>query len=337
MIVEIPLSVEAGRKVGFVLSDEQFPITQLVEWGEAAERAGFDAVWGSDHFQPWQHEQGHSGFAWITLAAVGQRTKRVAMGTGVTCPTYRFHPSMVAHGFASLGMLYPGRIWLGVGTGEAINEEAATGQWGGYKERAARLVEAVQLIRELWTGEVVNHEGQYYTTRSAKLYDVPPEPIPIYAGVQGKQSMRLAGEHTDGLITDAVSALKPELRAAFEEGARAAGKDPSTMPVIAESWVFVGNEDEARKYAALWRFMPKALESYTDNPDPRDIQRRADLEVPLEQVYGDWAIGEDPRVHIEAIRKLYDGGVTTVIVHSPQEDQERVIDFYGKKVLPELR
>ena len=188
----MPLSVEAAPTIGFVLSNEQFPAPQLVELAVAAEKAGFDALWNSDHFQPWQDNEGHSALAWLTLAAVGQRTQRAAMGTGITCPTYRYHPSMVAHGFATLGLLYPGRVWLGVCTGEAINEEAATGQWGGYTERAERLVEAVKLICELWTGEVVNFQGKYYTTRSAKLYDVPPQPIPIYFGVQGKKSMRMA-------------------------------------------------------------------------------------------------------------------------------------------------
>jgi len=236
-----------------------------------------------------------------------------------------------------LGVLYPGRIWLGVGTGEAINEEAATGQWGNYKERAERLVEAVQLIRELWTGEVVSFQGKYYTTKSTKLYDVPSQPVPIYFGVQGKKSMRMAGEHGDGLITDAGSVMKQELRAAFEEGVRTAGKDPASMPIIAEAWVVAGNEDEARKGAELWRFSAKSGEGYTNNPDPRDIQRLARQEVPLEQVYSNWIIGENPNAHIEGIQKLFDAGVTTVIVHSPQEDQEAVIDFYGKRVLPEFR
>ena len=128
------LSVASGPNIGYVLSDEQFPITQLVQLGEAAERAGFDAVWSSDHFQPWQDNEGHSAFAWLTLAAVGQRTRNVIMGTGVTVPIYRYRPAIVAQGFASLGLLYPGRIFLGVGTGEAINEEAATGESESSKE-----------------------------------------------------------------------------------------------------------------------------------------------------------------------------------------------------------
>src|SRR5688500_4723952 len=148
--------------VGFVLSHEQFAQPELVELGVAAEEAEFDMIWCSDHFHPWMDNQGHSGQAWMTIAALGQRTERIAMGTGVTCPTYRYHPAIVAQSFASLGVLYPGRIFLGVGSGEAVNEQAATGQWGGYDERAERLEEAVMLIRELWSGKWVKHDGRYY-------------------------------------------------------------------------------------------------------------------------------------------------------------------------------
>jgi TAT-translocated FGD2 family F420-dependent dehydrogenase len=331
------LSVASGPNIGYVLSDEQFPIARLLEVGVAAEKAGFDAVWSSDHFQPWQDNEGHSAFAWLTLAALGQRTNRVVMGTGVTVPIYRYPPAIVAQGFATLGQLYPGRIFLGVGTGEAINEEAATGQWAAYSERAERMVEAVEIIRKLWTGDVINHQGKYYTIKTAKLYDLPPQPVPIYIAAGGKKSMRLAGENGDGLITGADTAMKPEFRAAFFEGARAAGKDPASMPIIAETWIIAGGEDEARKYAPLWRFSPRASKDYTDNPDPRDIQRRAERDVPLEEVYEKWIVSPDPKVHIDALKKLLDGGITTLILHSPQEDQQAVIDFYAKSVLPELR
>lgn len=333
----LALSVESGPHIGYVLSDEQFPVTELVEIGEAAEKAGFDAVWSSDHFQPWQDNEGHSALAWLTLAAVGQRTKRVVMGTGVTVPTYRYRPAIVAQGFATLGQLYPGRVFLGVGTGEAINEEAATGEWGNYTERADRMVEAIRLIRKLWSGEIVDYSGKYYTTKSAKLYDLPSVPVPIYVAAGGRKSMRLAGEHGDGLITDAGSAMKSELRAAYEEGARALSKDPKTMPIIVEAWAIVGDEDEARKYAPLWQFAPRSYKEYTDNPDPRDIERRAQRDVPLEEVYAEWTVSNDPKVHIDALKKLIDGGVTTLFVHSPQKNQQAVIDFYAKRVLPELK
>ena len=139
----------SGPGVGFVLSHEQFPTAQLVDQAQAAEQAGFRYLWASDHIQPWQDNEGHSMFPWITLALVGQRTKHVPFGTGVTCPVYRYHPATVAHAFASLAILYPGRVFLGLGTGERLNEQAATTQFGPYHERHDRLVEAIQLIRQL--------------------------------------------------------------------------------------------------------------------------------------------------------------------------------------------
>ncbi len=325
------------RAIGFVLSCEQFSITDLLDFGEAAERAGFDGLWSSDHFQPWQDNEGHADLAWLTLAAVSQRVSRSVAGTGITCPTYRYNPAIVAQAWGTLSALYPGRLWLGVGTGEAINELASGGGWGDYQERAARLVEAVELIRKLWTGEVVNHDGQYYQTQSAKLYALPAQPIPIFIAAGGPKSARLAGTHGDGLITDPESVTKPQIRGNFEEAARAAGKDPSTMPIVVEHWVVVGNRADAEKGARLWRFSPKATKNYTDDPDPRDIQRRAETEVPLEDVYRNWLISTDPDQHAQAIRDLFDKGITHVFVHSAQDDQHKVIDFFGQQVLPQLR
>jgi len=147
-------------QIGYVAAHEQFPGPELVEYGVLAEQAGFDIMWASDHFHPWQHNQGHATQAWLTLAALGQRTQRIVMGTGVTCPTYRYNPAIVAQTFASLGVFYPGRVFLGVGTGEALNEAPSGGGWGPYKERAARLREALTLIERLWTEDWVTYRGQ---------------------------------------------------------------------------------------------------------------------------------------------------------------------------------
>lgn len=332
----VALSRSGGINIGFVLSQEQFPITQLLKYGQMAEQAGFDCIWTSDHWQPWQDNQGHAGQAWVTLAALGVQTSKLKMGTGVTCPTYRYNPAIVAQAFASLGMLYPGRVFLGVGAGEALNESASGGGWGEYQERAGRLVEAVELIRRLWTGEMVDHSGRYYNV-NGKLYDVPTPQVPIYIAASGPDSMHLAGKHGDGLVSDGETATNPQMKAAFERGAREAGKDPSTMPVLAEFFMFVGEEEEAKKYAELWRFLPKAWETYVENPDPRDIERRAQQEVPIEDVLKKMKIGSDPQVHIEALQKLIDGGVSTIFVHSAQPDQERAIEFYSKEVLPKLK
>jgi TAT-translocated FGD2 family F420-dependent dehydrogenase len=322
--------------VGFVLSDEQFSPIELVEWGVAAEQAGFDMVWCSDHFHPWQDNQGHSGLAWITLAALGQRQNRIPMGTGVTCPTYRYNPAIVAQGFATLATLYPGRIFLGVGSGEAVNELPTTGQWHEYEARSKRLVEAVTLIRHLWQGNWVDFRGDYYQVQEAKLYDPPPQMIPIYIAASGPESMRLAGHYGDGLVTGAENLDKEESMNAFREGAEKAGKDVDHLPITVEAWAFVGSKADAQKAAEKWRFAPKASEKFVDNPDPRDIQKQATAKVSIEEATKGWAIGDDPNLHIAALQKLIDGGATNIFVHSPQEDQGRMIDFYGEHVLPNI-
>ena len=330
---------EGAPKFGFVLSHEQFRTPDLLDFAVGAEQAGFDEIWMSDHFQPWQDNEGHAMFPWLTMALVGERTSKIVFGTGVTCPTYRHHPSQVAQVFASLGVLYPGRVFLGAGTGEALNELAATGQWAPYEERSARWVEAIELIRKLWKGDWIEHKGDYYQVPIAKLYDVPDQPVPVFMAASGPKSARLVGQHADGWITGAADLLKkPQLKEAFQEGARAAGKDPATMPVRAETFVVVGGEEEATYAAKRWNFTPK---SWTKNllwePDPRKIERKAADEISLKEVSKDWPVSEDPAVHVEAIQKVIDAGASHVYIHSGQADQHNVIEFYGDKVLPLLR
>ena len=326
-------ALRAGM-IGYMLAHEQFTVPELTDLGTAAEQAGFDFLAASDHFQPWQANEGHSGAAWVTLAALGARASRVAMGTFVTCPTLRYSPAIVAEAFASLSLLYPGRIFLGVGSGEALNEQAATGLWPDWDERWERLTEAIAIIRRLWTGQHVRHHGKYYAV-DARLYDPPPVSIPILTAANGEKSMRLAGEHGDGLITD--PATWKEHRGAWEAGARKAGKDPEAMLVVAEKFAVVGGKSEAEQAGELWRFIPKAFESYFGIGDPVEIQRRAADEVPMDELLGEWAVGTDPQVHIEAIEELFDSGIKVVNIHLGQNDQQRAIEFYGSKVLPALR
>lgn len=334
-----PQSAGSRPSFGFVLSHEQFQTQDLVEFGVLAEQAGFDEVWVSDHSHPWQDNQGHSMFPWLTMALVGARTERIIIGTGVTCPLYRHHPTQVAQAFASLGVLYPGRIYLGVGTGEALNEMAFTRQFGPYQERAERWVEAIELIRQLWSGEWLSHDGPYYQAPETRLYDVPEVPVPIYMAASGPNSAQLAGEYGDGWITGAADLKqKPELLRAFQESARANGKDPALLPVRVETLVAVGNEEVARAAASLWHFQPKAwTRDFLYDGDPRSIQRKAEEQIPLEEVYQDWPISEDPAVHQQALRQVLDAGATHVYVHSGQQDQRKVIEFYGSEVLPALR
>jgi TAT-translocated FGD2 family F420-dependent dehydrogenase len=320
--------------IGYMLAHEQFPLPGLVDIGAAAARSGFDLLATSDHFQPWQANEGHSGEAWVTLAALGARAPGPWMGTTVTCPTFRYNPAVVAEAFASLDRLYPGRIFLGVGSGEALNEQAATGEWPRWAERWERLIEAIDIIRALWRGGPVSHRGAHYSV-DARLYDPPARPIPLLTAANGRKSMRLAGRYGDGLVTDPKTwkEHKPE----WEAGAREAGKDPADMPVLVEHYVVVGDDATARQAAELWRFGPKAFKGYYDIPDPAEIQRRAEAEIPLEKVMAEWPIGFDPEPHLRAIRELFDSGAWIVNVHAGQPDQARVLDFYATQVLPRLR
>ena len=317
----------------FMLGHEQFTAPELVRLGTLASRSGFHILSSSDHLQPWQANQGHAGQAWVTMAALGAQAHGW-MGTTVTCPTFRYNPAVVAQAFASLSQLYPGRVFLGVGSGEALNEQVATGVWPKWQERWDRLIEAITIIRELWTGQDVSFKGKYYNV-NARLYDPPAKPIPLLTAANGKKSMRLAGQHGDGLVTDPLSWKK--YKTEWEEGARASGKDPASMPVLIEQYVVVGDQQTGRQAAELWRFGPKAWKGLYNVPSPVEIQRKADAETKIEEVTQSWPISTDPAVHVKKMRELFDSGATIVNVHSGQPDQARVIEFYGSHVLPAFK
>ena len=317
--------------VGYVLSHEQFTTAQLVDQAQAAEQAGFGYLWASDHIQPWQDNEAHAMFPWITLALVGQRTSHIPFGTGVTCPIYRYHPTTVAQGFASLAVLYPGRVFLGVGTGERLNEQAATTAFGPYQERHDRLVEAIQLIRQLWSGQRISFQGRYFQTNQLKIYDPPPSPPAIFVAAGGPKSAHLAGQYGDGWITQSSDIRNQKLLGAFQQGARDSNRDPATLGKRAEMFAVVGSQDEINRAAELWRFTAGAV----DQPNPVDIQRAAEVH-PLDKVSERWTTGTDPATHISALQGVLDAGATP-FMHFPQQDPTAAIDFYRTQVLSRLR
>jgi len=330
----LPMGSFHKGMIGFQLAHEQFTVPQLVELGVACEEAGFDLLAVSDHFQPWQANEAHSGLAWVTMSAIGQRTRRIWMGTTVTCPTFRYNPAVVAEAFASLSLLTPGRIFLGLGSGEALNELAATGTWPKWPERSERLVEAADIIRKMWEGQQVEHEGKYFKV-NARLYDPPAQRIPLMMAGNGPKAMRRVGQYADGLITDPKT--WKQHKSEFEGGAKDAGKDPSQMPVFIEQYAVVGDQKDAEIAAKFWRFGPKAWNPYFNIRDPQEIERRANAEIPLEKVTDGWPISTDPEPHLKVLADLFDSGATGVHIHTGQPDQRRVIDFYGKQVIPRLK
>lgn len=325
-----PPSRSPGAAVGIVLSHEQFRTNQLVAQAQAAEQAGFQYAWASDHLQPWQDNEGHSMFPWLTLALVGNSTSRISFGTGVTCPIYRYHPATVAQAFASLAILSPGRVFLGLGTGERLNEQAATGEFGSYQERHERLIEAIELIRQLWTGERISFAGKHFQTNALKLYDLPTTPPPVFVAASGPKSAALAGQYGDGWITQAADLKRSELLAAFRVGARTSGRDPENLGKRAELFAVVGDRTEAARAANLWRFTAGAV----DQPNPVQIQRAAESN-PIGKVLANWTVGTDPATHISAVRAVLEAGAIPFL-HFPQDDPTVAIEFYRANVLPKL-
>ncbi|ORW73807.1 F420-dependent hydroxymycolic acid dehydrogenase [Mycobacterium saskatchewanense] len=320
----------AGKGIGVVLSHEQFRTEQLVAQAQAAEQAGFQYAWASDHIQPWQDNEGHSMFPWLTLALVGHSTSRITFGTGVTCPTYRYHPATVAQAFASLAILSPGRVFLGVGTGERLNEQATTNLFGKYTERHDRLVEAITLIRQLWSGSRISFDGKYFQTNALKLYDTPATAPPIFVAASGPKSATMAGQYGDGWITQSRDLTDAKLLAAFTAGAQAAGRDPATLGKRAELFAVVGDNNEAARAAALWRFTAGAV----DQPNPVEIQRAAEAN-PVDKVLGNWTVGTDPGPHISSVQRVLGNGAVPFL-HFPQGDPVAAINFYGAHVIPKL-
>src|SRR5918995_4349342 len=214
-------------KIGYACMLEQFHPTDLLDWAEQAESAGFTAGFQvSEHFHPWTPEQGQSAFAWSVMGALGERTS-LPFGTAVTCPGFRYHPVVIAHAAATLGAMYPDRFWLGLGAGEALNEHIVGGKWPEVGVRSSMMFEAIEIINKLFTGDVVRHKGVHFTLESAKLYTLPERPVPIYVATAGPLNAKRTGRLADGMITVGAADEKINmLWDKFREGASEAGKDP---------------------------------------------------------------------------------------------------------------
>jgi coenzyme F420-dependent glucose-6-phosphate dehydrogenase len=326
-------------RIGYKASAEQFDPRTLLDFTIEAERHGFELAGVSDHFQPWRHTGGHSPAALPWLGAAGQRTSSMVLGTSVLTPTLRYHPSVVAQAFATLGQLTPGRVFLGVGTGEAMNETPVTGgEFPGRKERRQRLAEAIELIRRLWTEERVDFEGDFYRTQKATIYDRPDEPVPIYVAASGPLAAKLAGRVGDGFICTSGKdpALYDELLAKVIEGAEAAGRDPGAIRHMIEIKVsYDRDRDRAFENTHPWAALALKPEQKEGIDDPIEMERVADAN--LDQAPSRFICSDDPEEVVEKIGVYVEHGFQELLLHAPGPDQSRFLQQFSADVLPVLR
>jgi len=327
-------------RLGYKASAEQFAPSELLAYGVEAEQAGFDSVFISDHLQPWRHTGGHSPAALPWLGALGARTERIVMGTSVLTPTFRYPPAVIAQAFATLGCLYPGRVILGVGSGESLNEAPLGLEWPDGKERFARLKEALQLIEALWAGERVSFEGKYYKTEDATIYDRPENPVPLYVAASGPAATRLAGRVGDGFIT--TSGKQRELYTdtllpALNEGAGKAGRTVDDLDLMIEMKVSYDHDAQrALNDTHYWGALALSSDEKTGVEDPIEMERLADA-LPVERTKSRWIVSTEPDEHVEKIMQYVDWGFTHLVFHAPGPDQSRFLKLYGEEVLPRLR
>lgn len=328
-------------RFGYKASAEQFGPNELLDFSVLAEQSGFDSVFISDHFQPWRHTGGHAPNSLVWLGALGARTKRVAIGTSVLTPTFRYHPSIIAQAFATLGVMCPGRVILGIGTGESLNEVPATGMpWPEPKERSARLRESVKLIRQLWNEERVSFRGEYYRTENATLYDRPVTPPSIYVAGAGPLISKYAGSTADGFICTSGKApelYKDTLLPNVAAGMQAAGREPGSIDMMIEMKVsFDTDLARARDDTRYWAALALSPEEKMSVEDPREMERLADS-LPVGRTMKRWIVSNDPDDQVERIRPYVELGFRHFVFHAPGPDQARFLRLYSDLVLPRLR
>jgi coenzyme F420-dependent glucose-6-phosphate dehydrogenase len=321
-------------RYGFKASAEQFGPRELLELTQLAERLGLDDVAISDHFQPWRHTSGHAPAALPWLGAAGEATSRIRLGTSVLTPTLRYQPAIIAQAFATLGVLYPGRVFLGVGTGEAMNETPVTaGAWPDPKERRQRLAEAITLIRRLWSEERVTFEGSFYRTDRATVYDRPTSPVPLYVAASGPLAAKLAGRVGDGFIC--TSGKKPELyrelTEAVEEGA--AGRAVAHMIEIKLS--YHTDQQAAVDACRWWAALALTPEEKSGVEDPIEMERLADAAA--DRAHTRFIASADPDEVVDGIAPYVELGFTELVFHYPGDDQARFLEQFARDVLPRLR
>jgi G6PDH family F420-dependent oxidoreductase len=332
--------VSDAVQIGYAAMLAQFPPAEAVALAEYAERHGFSGVMAADHFQPWVPAQGQSSFVWNVLTAIAERTTG-DLGPGVTTPTFRWHPAMVAQASATLAAMYPGRHWLGIGSGEALNEHIVGQYWPEAHERINRMFEAIEIINKLFSaslaGKDVKHSGEFYTLESTRLWTMPAVAPEILVATSGPVAAKRAGRVAGGLITvEAPRERLDLLFSRFSQGAREAGKDPSTMPKVLQVHLSWAPTDEEALANAL-REWPNGGMRFAkgDIRSPFELEQMAKLVRP-EDFEGRMVIDSDPDVHRAHIQKFVDLGFDRIYLHNVGRNQREWIDVFARDVLPKL-
>jgi coenzyme F420-dependent glucose-6-phosphate dehydrogenase len=317
---------------------EQYHPRELLAQAIAGERFGFDGIACSDHFQPWW-EPGHSGQAWIWLGAAAEATERVPVGPAVTVALKRYHPALVAQGFATLEAMYPGRVFVGLGSGESLNESPFGLDWPLPRDQLAALEEACGLIRRLWDGERVDHEGRFFTTKRAYLHTRPEQPPPLYLSAFHPGAAEVAGRYGDGLWTMADPESAPKLIGTYREAAEQSGRSPGTI-VLEAGFSWAPDDDQALQAARVWKGAVPG-EFYTDDWfDPEAMYERGAQEVADDEFKEQVIVSADPDEHVERIKELEqlaDGDVVVKLSNQSGPNALDAIRVYGEQVLPKLR
>jgi coenzyme F420-dependent glucose-6-phosphate dehydrogenase len=315
----------ARVQIGYAFSSEEHHPNDMIQHARLAEGAGFGFGLISDHFHPWVDKQGHNPFVWSVIGAIASNTTTFRLGTGVTCPIMRIHPAIVAQAAATSAAMMEGRFFLGVGTGENLNEHVLGQRWPEWAVRAEMLEEAVAVMRQLWQGGNQSHRGRYYTVENARLYTLPKSQIEVAVAASGPEAAELAGRIGDALV---VTAPAKEVVQAFE---KAGGKGKPRYGQMTVCWA----EDEAKARQTaheLWAFSALPGELSQELPTPAHFEQAVQL-VTEEKVAESIVCGPDPKKHLDQIRAYVDAGIDHVYVHQIGPDQEGFIRFYATEIL----
>lgn len=329
-------------RVGYLSALEQYQPQVALDYARKAVTSGFDSIWATDHFHPWVHTGASAGFAWAWIASAAARIEGATFGTAVTPSLGRYHPGLIAQSFATLSQLYPGRIVLGLGTGEAINEIPLGFSFPGYKERNARLEEGLKIIRGLWEGRTLSSKNKHYPLKKARLYTRPSGKIPIYVAASGVKTAELVGKYADGLMTVSKLGVEPApylstMMDAVRAGATEAGRDPNQIEKSTLIKVSYDEDyDRALKASRFWATTLIPWPIKTLMGDPVDVESMAKL-ISDDAIKAYFVVSNDPEEHLKKMKELVSAGYNHLIVHSTSPDQAKMVEVYGKKVIPHLR